>query len=224
MIFHSLRCLQGDFFFFFFFPFLPKHSAQSQGSAEASLRSSLWGQHHGHNQDFLPTIRSPVSTSLNHPRFLPTRWLVRSGPAPATGTGRDFKLGAKHLENLILVPWSKSWCVQVSVFFSSSCIEVPALPLPEVIGPYLLAVRINRSTAAVQQTHHQAELWAKILLWLCGSYFLGEYVWIRAQKLGLSQGQRRRLSPRNAFDRVTLSPHLSSGEKLHLSCKLNDFT
>lgn len=196
----SQRCLQGDSFF------LPK-----QTSCPTSVLT--WGiseflaveEGAGDNTMGITKISLSPCVCPCQPAWIIwgpclTRWLVQLGPTPTTGSGRNFKVGAKYLRNLALVPWRKwQWWVQVSLLLLITHLGTCPASARTL---YQLVVWIHGSTTAAQQTHHQAVRWAKPLLWLWGRFFGGNVYELELKNLAWAKGgEDASLSLRNAFDR-----------------------
>lgn len=109
----SPKCLQGDFYFFIIYFFLLKQTCcpilmLTWGISELLTVEEGTGDS---TVDVTKASSSPCSC-LCQPAWTTwgphlTPWLLHLGPTPSTGAGRDFKVGAKHLRNLAVVPWSK---------------------------------------------------------------------------------------------------------------------
>lgn len=155
-----------------------------------------WGQDLGQKQDFKQPEPSEVPP-----------WLFL-GQTPTAGTGRNFKVAAKHLRSLVLVPWiSQQRWVQVSLLLLSThtgtCPTSARNYWPKPVQRIINYPEIEYPTSCwceyVDQLLQQSKFTIKQcfeLTHFCDSEAViwGEYLWTGAQKLGLSWGQRRCLT------------------------------
>lgn len=170
MIFHSEMFVEW-LFVCFFSP--TKVSAPSQSSLETFLSCLLSKSPGDSTVNITKTSHHHTVSYANQsePSEVPAWPLLRAlggfqsrgQTSPEHGSGALKQIAAMGPDVIVFPPHSPRY-----------------LPLPDVTGPNQLAVWIHGSSAAAEQTHHHAVLWAQTLLWLWGSYFCGHNIWTRA--------------------------------------------